>query len=163
MMPQRTLLITDFFSKCHSTTVSNTALFDKSMKVIKIEETSQDDLLQTEFDQCTPSPPSPQETIQSKEQSSIASPSKSAVLSRVKFVRHQSAPLHHRSPVKMRERPLEQQELEEIRTRIRAFRTDLYKYKSTYSRSPIKRLNSTGTDPSTSPFKIPAPQTPVKR
>jgi hypothetical protein len=63
----------------------------------------------------------------------------------------------------MRERLMEQQDLEEIRTRIRAFRNDLYKYKSTYSRSPIKRLNSTGGDTTPSPFKLPTPQTPVKR
>ena len=160
-MPQRTLLITDFFSKCHSTTASNAALFEKSMKVIKVEETAQDELLQIDFDQCTP--PSSQETIQSEEPPSIASPTKSAIPSRMKFVRHHSAPLHHRSPVKMRERPMEQQDLEEFRTRIRAFRADLYKYKSTYSRSPIKRLTSTGADLSTSPFKIPSPQTPIKR
>lgn len=152
-MPQRTLLITDFFSKCRSTTVSNAALFEKPMKVIQIEEES------TDLDQCTP----PQEINQSEEHRCDVSPSKSSIPSRIKFVRHHSAPLHHRSPVKMRERPLEQQDLEDIRTRIRAFRNDLYKYKSTYSRSPIKRLNSTGADPITSPFKIPAPQTPVKR
>ena len=64
----------------------------------------------------------------------------------------------------MRERLMEQQDLEEIRTRIRAFRNDLYKYKSTYARSPIKRLNSsTGGDTTPSPFKLPGPQTPVKR
>jgi hypothetical protein len=37
-MPQKTLLITDFFSKCRSSTVSNAALFEKSIKVIKVEE-----------------------------------------------------------------------------------------------------------------------------
>jgi hypothetical protein len=37
-MPQKTLLITDFFSKCRSTTVSNSALFEKPTKVIKAEE-----------------------------------------------------------------------------------------------------------------------------
>jgi len=87
---------------------------------------------------------------------------KSSIPTRIKFVRHHSAPLHHRSPIKMRERLMEQQDLEEIRTRIRAYRNDLYKYKSTYSRSPIKRLNSNG-DTTLSPFKLPAPQTPVKR
>ena len=164
-MSQRTLLITDFFSKCRSTTVSNAALFEKPMKVIQIEEESTH-LLQTDLDQCTPTPPPPpppQEINQSEEHCSDVSPSKSSIPSRIKFVRHHSAPLHHRSPVKMREQPLEQQDLEDIRTRIRAFRNDLYKYKSTYSRSPIKRLNSTGADLPTSPFKIPAPQTPVKR
>lgn len=160
-MPQRTLLITDFFSQCRSTTVSNAALFEKPMKVIEIaeESTSQHAFLQTDFDQTSPL----QEINQSEEQRFDVSPSKSSIPSRIKFVRHHSAPLHHRSPVKMRERPLEQQDLEEIRTRIRAFRSDLYKYKSNYSRSPIKRLNSTGADPITSPFKVPAPQTPVKR
>jgi hypothetical protein len=64
----------------------------------------------------------------------------------------------------MRERLMEQQDLEEIRARIRTFRNDLYKYKSTYSRSPIKRLNIIGIgDTTPSPFKLPAPQTPVKR
>jgi hypothetical protein len=87
---------------------------------------------------------------------------KSSIPTRIKFVRHHSAPLHHRSPIKMRERLMEQQDLEEIRTRIRAYRNDLYKYKSTYSRSPIKRLNTNG-DTTLSPFKLPAPQTPVKR
>ena len=63
----------------------------------------------------------------------------------------------------MRERLMEQQDLEEIRARIRAYRTDLYKYKSTYTRSPIKRFNTTGTDTPSSPFKLPTAQTPVKR
>jgi hypothetical protein len=93
----------------------------------------------------------------------VSSPYKSSIPSRIKFVRHHSAPLHHRSPVKMRERLMEQQDLEDIRTRIRAFRNDLYKYKSTYTRSPIKRLNSTGGEVHLSPFKHPSPQTPVKR
>jgi hypothetical protein len=55
-MPQKTLLITDFFSKCRSTTISNAALFDKPMKVIKVEEQStiKDELLKTDLDQCTP-------------------------------------------------------------------------------------------------------------
>jgi hypothetical protein len=63
----------------------------------------------------------------------------------------------------MRERLMEQQDLEEIRTRIRAFKNDLYKYKSTYTRSPIKRLNIIEGSTTPSPFKLPAPQTPVKR
>jgi hypothetical protein len=92
-----------------------------------------------------------------------ASPSKSAIPSRLKFVRHHSAPLHHRSPIKMRERLMEQQDLEDIRARIRVFRNDLYKYKSTYTRSPIKRPYIIGGDATPSPFKLPAPQTPVKR
>ena len=90
------------------------------------------------------------------------SPLKSSIPSRIKFVRHHSAPLHHRSPVKMRERLMEQQDLDEIRTRIRAYRNDLYKYKSTYSRSPIKRPLTIG-DTTLSPFKLPGPQTPSKR
>jgi hypothetical protein len=91
------------------------------------------------------------------------SPSKSSIPSRIKFVRHHSAPLHHRSPIKMRERLMEQQDLEEIRARIRAFRNDLYKYKSTYTRSPVKRPNIIGGDTTPSPFKLPTPQTPTKR
>jgi len=63
----------------------------------------------------------------------------------------------------MRERLMEQQDLEEIRARIRAFRNDLYKYKSTYSRSPVKRPNIIGGDTTPSPFKLPSPQTPAKR
>lgn len=91
------------------------------------------------------------------------SPLKSSIPSRIKFVRHHSAPLHHRSPVKMRERLMEQQDLEEMQARIRVFRQDLYKYKSTYCRSPIKRSNIIGGDIRSSPFKIPLPQTPPKR
>lgn len=178
-MPQRTLLITDFFSKCHSTTVSNATLFEKPIKVIKVEEQSiiKHEIFETNLDQCTPNPPletisSPSENheIIKSEENDMSnqlfqnSPSKSSIPSRIKFVRHHSAPLHHRSPVKMRERPMEQQDLEEMRTRIRAFRNDLYKYKSTYSRSPIKRPNIIGAgDLITSPFKHPAPQTPTKR
>lgn len=128
-MSQRTLLITDFFSSTRSTSVSNANLFDKPTKT------------EIEFDRRTPSPPA-----------------KSSIPTRIQFVRHHSAPLHHRSPVKMRERPIEQQDLEDIRTRIRAYRTDLYKYKSSYSRSPIKRFNSTGGELPPSPFK-----TPIKR
>ncbi len=58
-MPQKTLLITDFFSKCRSTTVSNAALFEKSMKVIKVEEQStiKHELFEPDFDQCTPNLP----------------------------------------------------------------------------------------------------------
>jgi hypothetical protein len=58
-MPQKTLLITDFFSKCRSTTVSNAALFEKSMKVIKVEEQStiKHELFEADFDQCTPNLP----------------------------------------------------------------------------------------------------------
>ncbi|CAF4307876.1 unnamed protein product, partial [Adineta steineri] len=117
-MPQKTLLITDFFSKCHSTTTSNAALFEKPMKVIKVEEESK--LFET------------------------TSVPKSPIPTRIKFVRHQSAPLHHRSPIKMREHTIEPQDLEEIRARIRAYRIELHKYKSTYSRSPIKRFNTNG-------------------
>ena len=55
-MSQRTLLITDFFSKCRSTTVSNAVLFEKPIKVIKVEEQSvtKQELLETDLDQCTP-------------------------------------------------------------------------------------------------------------
>jgi hypothetical protein len=55
-MPQKTLLITDFFSKCRSTTISNAALFEKPMKVIKVEEQSiiKHELLEANLDQCTP-------------------------------------------------------------------------------------------------------------
>ncbi|CAF4393328.1 unnamed protein product, partial [Adineta steineri] len=56
---------------------------------------------------------------------------------------------------------IEPQDLEEIRARIRAYRIELHKYKSTYSRSPIKRFNTNG-DITTSPFKHPSPQTPGK-
>jgi hypothetical protein len=58
-MPQKTLLITDFFSKCHSTTVSNAALFEKPMKVIKVDEPSivKDELLDANLDQCIPTLP----------------------------------------------------------------------------------------------------------
>jgi hypothetical protein len=200
-MPQKTLLITDFFSKCRSTTVSNAALFEKSMKVIKVEEQSviKHDLLEADLDQCMPNLPlqpntttsirksqytntnyivlifniflattDVHDTIKSEEDKIDppfkASPSKSSIPSRIKFVRHHSAPLHHRSPVKMRERLMEHQDLEEIRARIRVFRNDLYKYKSTYSRSPIKRPpNINGGDTTPSPFKLPKPQTPIKR
>jgi hypothetical protein len=62
----------------------------------------------------------------------------------------------------MRERFAEQVDLEDMRARIRAFRNDLYKYKSTYSRSPIKRPNLLG-DPTLSPFKQPGPPSPMKR
>ena len=153
-MPQKTLLITDFFAKCRSTTVSNAALFEKPVKVIKVDEHSiiKHDSLESE------------EILSAKtDEVTKTSPSKSSIPSRIKFVRHHSAPLHHRSPVKMRERLMEHQDLEEIRARIRAFRNDLYKYKSTYSRSPIKRPNNTTGDSTPSPFKLPAPQTPLKR
>jgi hypothetical protein len=63
----------------------------------------------------------------------------------------------------MRERLMEQQDLEEIRARIRAFRNDLYKYKSTYTRSPVKHPNIIGGYTTPSPFKLPTPQTPTKR
>ncbi len=58
-MPQKTLLITDFFSKCRSTTVSNAALFEKPMKVIKVEEQSiiKHELIEADLDQCTPNLP----------------------------------------------------------------------------------------------------------
>jgi len=58
-MPQKTLLITDFFSKCRSTTVSNAALFEKPMKVIKVEEQSavKHELFEANLDQCTPNLP----------------------------------------------------------------------------------------------------------
>jgi hypothetical protein len=58
-MPQKTLLITDFFSKCRSTTVSNAALFEKPMKVIKVEEQSavKHELFEVDLDQCTPTVP----------------------------------------------------------------------------------------------------------
>ncbi|CAF0880917.1 unnamed protein product [Adineta steineri] len=147
-MHQKTLLITDFFSKCRSTTTSNAALFEKPMKVIKVEEESK--LFETNLDQCTPN--------LSLETTTVP---KSPIPTRIKFVRHQSAPLHHRSPIKMREHTIEPQDLEEIRARIRAYRIELHKYKSTYSRSPIKRFNTNG-DITTSPFKHPSPQTPGK-
>lgn len=147
-MSQRTLLITDFFSSTRSTSVSNASLFDKSTKT----------LAQVEFDQRTPSPP-PSVASEDEIPDVISKPS---IPSRITFVRHHSAPLHHRSPIKMRERPMEQQDLEDIRARIRAYRTDLYKYKSSYSRSPIKRFHSTGGEAPPSPFKMPTPQTPVK-
>ncbi|UJR25884.1 hypothetical protein I4U23_007232 [Adineta vaga] len=164
-MPQRTLLITDFFTKCHSTNVSNAALFNKPMKVIKVED-EQSKTFETDLDQCPPDLPvenTSNSTIKLEETNQLPKDSlmKSSIPTRIKFVRHHSAPLHHRSPVKMRERFMEQQDLEDIRTRIRAFRNDLYKYKSTYSRSPIKRSNIIG-DKTTSPFKHPSPQTPVK-
>lgn len=157
-MSQRTLLITDFFSKCHPTNISNATLFDKPMKVIKVED-QQSPSLETDLDQCTPNPPLEEAATDPLSENTHG---KSSIPIRIKFVRHHSAPIHHRSPVKMRERHMEQQDLEEIRTRIRAFRNDLYKYKSTYSRSPIKRSNMLG-DITTSPFKHPSPQTPVKR
>ncbi|CAM4840530.1 unnamed protein product, partial [Rotaria magnacalcarata] len=181
-MPQRTLLITDFFSKCRSTSVSNAALFDKPVKVIKIDEQSiiQNEFFDVDLDQCTPNLPleantalstPPTENRISIESNEIISASKdelpqtsaikSSVPSRIKFVRHHSAPLHHRSPIKMREGSIGQQELEDIRTRIRVFRNDLYKYKSAYSRSPIKCPNING-DVLTSPFKHPTQLTPVK-
>jgi hypothetical protein len=58
-MPQRTLLITDFFSKCRSTSVSNATLFEKPMKVIKVDEQStiKDELSETDLDQCIPDLP----------------------------------------------------------------------------------------------------------
>ncbi|CAF0857906.1 unnamed protein product [Adineta ricciae] len=149
--------------------MSNAILFDKPMKVIKVED-RQSPLLETDLDQCTPdlpreetSHPAAMDANDMKEthHSSENTHGKSSIPIRIKFVRHHSAPIHHRSPVKMRERHMEQQDLEEIRTRIRAFRNDLYKYKSTYSRSPIKRSNMLG-DITTSPFKYPSPQTPVK-
>jgi hypothetical protein len=58
-MPQKTLLITDFFSKCRSTTFSNAALFEKPMKVIKVEEQSiiKHEPFKAELDQCTPNLP----------------------------------------------------------------------------------------------------------
>ncbi|CAF3281953.1 unnamed protein product [Rotaria socialis] len=201
-MSQRTLLITDFFSKCRSTSVSNAALFDKPVKVIKIDEPSiiKNEFFDADLDQCTPNLPletntalstcnlslipenlsfryhlksilAPTENRISIESNEIISANKdelpqtsaikSSVASRIKFVRHHSAPLHHRSPIKMREGSIGQQELEEIRTRIRVFRNDLYKYKSTHSRSPIKRPNIIG-DVLTSPFKHPTQLTPVK-
>lgn len=141
-MPQRTLLITDFFSKCHSTSASNAALFEKSTKVIKTDKQS---TIKKEVIDVDPNP--------------FISNEKPSIPSRIKFVRHQSAPLHHRSPVKARDKPIGQEELEEIRTRIRAFRNDLYKYKSTYSRSPIKP-NANFGDKLISPFK--SPSTPIK-
>lgn len=87
---------------------------------------------------------------------------KSSIPSRLKFVRHQSAPLHHRSPVKMRDRDTEQIDLTEIKEQIRSYRMELYKFKSNYSRSPIKRVPQLTNLP-TSPFKHSAPTTPVKR
>ena len=58
-MPQRTLLITDFFSKCRSPSVTNAALFEKSMKVIKVDEQStiKDELSEADLDQCIPNHP----------------------------------------------------------------------------------------------------------
>ncbi|CAF3916927.1 unnamed protein product [Rotaria sp. Silwood2] len=181
-MPQRTLLITDFFAKCRSTSASNAALFEKPMKVIKIDEQSiiKHEQIDVNLDQCTPnlsleantssslSTTENHDTIQSNEilsdnKGSLreTSSTKSLIPSRIKFVRHHSAPLHHRSPIKMREGSIEQQDLDDIRARIRTFRNDLYKYKSTYSRSPMKRPNIIG-DILSSPFKHPTPQTPVK-
>ncbi|CAF0855703.1 unnamed protein product [Rotaria sordida] len=176
-MPQRTLLITDFFTKCRSTSASHATLFEKPMKVIKINEQSntKQELINVDFDQCTPnisleenitssiSTTKNHDTIESSEIISNnneplqeTSSIKSSISTRIKFVRHHSAPLHHRSPIKIRENAIAQQDLEDIRTRIRAFRNDLYKYKSTYSRSPIKRSNIIG-DVSSSPFKHPTP------
>jgi len=152
MSQQRSLLITDFFSSTRSTSVSNANLFEKSMKITKIDEKCE-----IEFNpQC---PPSPSPSIASEDGISDVN-AKSSIPSRLKFVRHHSAPLHHRSPVKTREQPIDQQDLDDIRTRIRAYRTDLYKYKASYSRSPIKRFHSTGNETPPSPFKI---QTPIKR
>ena len=88
---------------------------------------------------------------------SPSSPMKSSIPSRLTFVRHQSAPLHHRSPVKMRDRDTDPVDLTEIREQIRTYRMELYKFKANYSRSPIKRV------PPSSPFKQSAPTTPVKR
>ena len=97
-----------------------------------------------------------------KYQTESISPLKSSIPSQIKFARHHSAPLHHRSPIKMRERLMGQEDLEDIRKRIRAFRNDLYKYKLTYSRSPIKRPCIIMDTPS-SPFKLPVPRTSLKR
>ncbi|CAF3328191.1 unnamed protein product [Rotaria sp. Silwood1] len=182
-MPQRTLLITDFFAKCRSTSTSNATLFDKPMKVIKIDERSNKKYEEVDVNlhQSTPNllplevntplsistidnPDTTQRNeIISDNTDSLpkTSSTKSLIPSRIKFVRHRSAPLHHRSPIKMREASIEQQDLEDIRARIHAFRNDLYKYKSIYSRSPIKRSNIIG-DALSSPFKYPPPHTPIK-
>lgn len=58
-MPQKTLLITDFFSKCRSTAISNAALFEKPIKVIKVNEQPivKNELFESNLDQCTPNPP----------------------------------------------------------------------------------------------------------
>lgn len=88
------------------------------------------------------------------------SPKKSTIGGRLKFVRHQSAPLHHRSPVKSREPLMNEQNLDDIRAEIRTYRMELYKYKTSYTRSPIKRVASSGFESPKSPFKHP---TPVKR
>lgn len=95
--------------------------------------------------------------------SRMNSPIKSSVPNRVKFVRHQSAPLHHRSPVKTRDRPDEQMDMTEFQEQMRAYRMELYKFKSSYSRSPIKQRPTVMNDSPTSPFKQSAPSTPVKR
>ena len=165
-MAEKILLITDFFPKCHSSTTFHTSLPQKVTQVPKVEEitadpsnastTIGDDPLllncKAEATQADGDPILP----------SARTTAKPSFPARVKFVRHQSAPLHHRSPVKSRERPMEEQELNEMRAQIRAFRSDLYKYKAAYSRSPSKRWPHAG-DPPTSPFKSPARQTPVKR
>ena len=176
-MPQRTLLITDFFAKRHPSSVPNTVHFDKPIKVIKVED-DQPKVRESDLDQCAPNPPlaitaTCRDLLKERERAysifssfsataAAMSPAKSSIPSRIQFVRHHSAPLHHRSPVKVRDCLTEPQDVEDMRTRIHAFRRELYKYKSTYSRSPVKRSSIIG-DPITSPFRHPSPQTPVKR
>ena len=130
-MSKKTLLITDFFPKSHPSTASHASLLGKPIKQEAI----------VTF---------PIDTQQE---------AKSSIPARLKFVRHHSAPLHHRSPVKMRERLMEQQDLSEIRERIHAFRNDLSRYKATHGRSPIKRLHTSG-EIGCSPVKL---STPLKR
>jgi hypothetical protein len=55
-MSQRTVLITDFFSASRSTTVSNSTLLQKPIKVIQVEQQPiiKHELFEANFDQCTP-------------------------------------------------------------------------------------------------------------
>lgn len=169
-MAHQSALMTDFFPQCHSSTTFNTSLSQKAIEELDVCPSDGSSSTSTGkyphiLHPRTVYPLSVKTEMTQSDEMLVdmnVSKAKPSFPSRVKFVRHQSAPLHHRSPVKMRERPMEQEELNEMRAKIRAFRSDMYKYKAAYSRSPNKRCQHTGDVP-TSPFKSPAPQTPGKR